>query len=77
VVELRTAEADHQTTIVKLQVHQTLSVISTNVLVLQPIIVALLAVSRETPEPTEEEKLNSLPVRGYLVYLQDALSNSI
>ena len=23
----------------------------------------------------EEEKLNSLPVRGYLVYLQDALSN--
>ena len=51
VVEHRTVEAHHQTTVVKPQVHQTLSVISTNVLVLQPTIVALLAVSRETPEP--------------------------
>ena len=39
------------------QVHQTLSVISTNILVLQPTIVALLAVSRETPEPTGGGKI--------------------
>ena len=35
-------EARQQTTEVKPQVHQTLNVISTNVLVLQPTIVALL-----------------------------------
>ena len=77
VVELRTAEAHHQTAIVKLQVHQTLSVISTNVLVLQPTIVALLAVSRETPEPMGGGKIKQPLSRfyGYLVYLQDALSN--
>ena len=64
-VEPRTAEAHHRTAVVKPQVHQTQSVISTNILVLQPTTVALLAVSRETPE-----KLNSLPVGGYLMYLQ-------
>ena len=56
-VELRTAEAHHQTAVVKPQVHQTQSVISTNVLVLQPTTVALLAVSRETLEPTGRGKI--------------------
>ena len=43
-----------QTAKVKPQVHQSLNVISTNVLVLQPTIVALLAVSRETPEKIKQ-----------------------
>ena len=49
-VEPRTAEAHHRSAVVKPQVHQTQSVISTNFLVLQPTSVALLAVPRETPE---------------------------
>ena len=50
----------------KPQVHQTLNVISTNVLVLQPKIVAVLAVSRETPEPTGGGKIKQPSHRGYL-----------
>ena len=47
----------------------------TNVLVPQQITVVLPAISRETPEPTEKEELNSLPVGGYLIYLSDVLTN--
>ena len=74
-VELRTAEAHRQTAVVKPQVHQTLSVISTNDLVLQPTIVPSLQFPGKRQSQREEEKLNSLPVGRYLVYLQDALSN--
>ena len=70
-----TAEAHHQTAVVKPQVRQTLSVISTNVLVLQPTMSPSLQFSGKGQSRREEEKLNSLPVSGYLVYLQDALSN--
>ena len=57
VVDPRTAEAHHRTAVAKPQVHQNQSVGSTKVLVLQPTTVALLAVSRETPEPAGRGKI--------------------
>ena len=66
----RSRAQDHrsrcQTDKVKPQVRQTLNVISTNVLVLQLKTVALLAVSRETPEPTGGGKIKQPSHRGYL-----------